>query len=117
MSLPGVTPEDCPAEIIHQIQINIAVLTHLPYLTFLRPSSHDPTDTSRIQLPVTTGDVIKKLEPYGVKLVPDNIVFPEYLRNEIRSVGEHRCRLIFQPVRHYLWLKILVDTVDTVDSG
>ncbi|CAG8525506.1 9902_t:CDS:2 [Ambispora gerdemannii] len=108
LPLPGVEPEACSPKRIHQIQVNIAILTHLPMLHFVRDISYTLESNSEINPPVKMKHVVQKLAQYGAKLEEENMYFPNYIKNEIRTFGEHQCRIVFPEVRHNMWLKVIV---------
>ncbi|CAG8460419.1 2081_t:CDS:2 [Ambispora leptoticha] len=113
LPLPGVKPEDCSPERIHRIQVNIAILTHLPMLHFVRDVSHTVWsnfgNSSEINPPVKMRHVVQKLAQYGAELEEENMYFPNYIKNEIRTFGEHQCRIVFPEVRQNMWLKVIVE--------
>ncbi|CAG8523062.1 7310_t:CDS:2 [Paraglomus brasilianum] len=105
--LPGIKEVDCSPLRSHQLQVNLAVLNHLPDLVFKKISTATEENTRAISGSVTIQDVIDKLAQYGVKLERGNIIWPMGT-DDITQSGEYRCVFAFPEFRMRIAKKIVV---------
>ncbi|KAG9286390.1 hypothetical protein G9A89_014556 [Geosiphon pyriformis] len=108
MTLPGIKPTEINFKFLHQIQVNMAIVQHITKLTFTRAVSLDPKSSSQIVPTVRIEHIMQRLETYGATLEKYNLMFPQYLGNEVRTFGEHRCLMLFPEIRQKIWLMLNV---------
>jgi hypothetical protein len=93
-----------------ETQKKIAILNHIPSLTFECDLDGDVNNPIKLKNPVKLEDILNRIKSeYYISLNLDDIEFYGINSSEIGWTGDHKCLFHFREIQHTVSVKIVVN--------
>ncbi|CAB4406562.1 unnamed protein product [Rhizophagus irregularis] len=92
-----------------ETQKKIAILNHIPSLTFECDLDGDANNPTKLRNSVKLEDILNRIKSeYFISLNLDDIEFHETNSSEINRTGDYKCLFHFREIQHTISVKIIV---------